>query len=748
MQIDYDVHKYSVFSTTSIFKALKKISQNKKGIVFAVSSSGVLEGVLTDGDFRRWIVSGNNIDENTIVKEVINKDFVSKNINSPHEILRSVFDDSLSLLPLIDDRNKLKAIAVNQLSDIKIGDLVINKASPTFIIAEIGNNHNGDIQLAKRLVEKAVDAGADCAKFQMRTMTSLYNNLGDKVNVSEDLGGQYTLDLLSKFQLEHEQLLSIFDYCKSLGIIPLCTPWEVQSLAILEDYGMPAYKVASADLTNFDFLKQLSQTKKTLICSTGMSDEEEIINAVGVLKGCHAEYVLLHCNSTYPAPFKDINLNYLSRLSKIGDSLVGYSGHERGYAVVIGAVALGAKIIEKHFTLDRNMEGNDHKVSLLPHEFSKMVKGIRELEQALGEDKRRSVSQGEMMNREVLAKSLVINRDLDVGETITNVMIDVKSPGKGLQPNRKEELIGKKAVRKFSAGDYFFQSDLNQEVVANKDFKFSRPFGLPVRYHDFDSMIDRTNIDLVEFHLSYKDLDENPAEYLKEKYDFDLVVHAPELFANDHVLDLASFDNNYTEKSLSELQRVINLTDDLKNFFNNTKAPMIIVNAGGFSADTFIDKSLRQSLYSRLAKNLARLSTSGVEIILQTMPPFPWHFGGQRFHNLMMMPEDIELFCSKYGYRICLDTSHSQLTANYFDISFNDFLTSVGKYTAHIHLVDAKGVDEEGLQIGEGQIDFGMVSEQLKKLSPNSGFIPEIWQGHKNGGEGFLKALEKLEAWF
>jgi len=748
MQIDYDVFKYTVFSDTSIFEALKKINLNKKGIIFAVSSTGILEGVLTDGDFRRWIVSGKNIDQNAIVKDVINENFVSKNINSSHEILKSVFSESLSLLPLVDSQNRLKAIAINQMSKIKINDLEISQESPTFIIAEIGNNHNGDIQLAKRLVEKAVDAGANCAKFQMRTMASLYSNPEDRANVSEDLGGQYTLDLLSKFQLEHEQLISIFDYCKSLGIIPLCTPWDSHSLTILEDYGMPAYKVASADLTNTDFLEQLSQTKKTLICSTGMSDEEEIINAVEVLKRYNAEYVLLHCNSTYPAPFKDINLNYLSRLSKIGDSLVGYSGHERGYAVAVGAVAMGAKIIEKHFTLDRNLEGNDHKVSLLPHEFSEMVKGIRELEQALGEGTKRSVSQGEMMNREVLAKSLVVNRNIEIGETITADMIDIMSPGKGLQPNRKKELVGKKAVRKFSKGDFFFQSDLNQEVLANRNFKFSRPFGLPVRYHDFETMIDKTNVDLVEFHLSYKDLDENPVEHLTKTYDFDLVVHAPELFANDHVLDLASFDNDYTERSLSELQRVIDLTNNLKNFFKNAKVPMIIVNAGGFSADAFIDPSLRYSLYTRLSENLARLSTSGVEVILQTMPPFPWHFGGQRFHNLMMMPDDIELFCNQHGYRICLDTSHSQLTANHFNLSFNDFLTTVGKYIAHIHLVDARGVDEEGLQIGEGQIDFGMVSEQLRKFSPKAGFIPEIWQGHKNGGEGFLKALEKLEAWF
>ena len=203
---------------------------------------------------------------------------------------------------------------------------------------------------------------------------------------------------------------------------------------MLEDYGMQAYKLASADLTNHELLDAIARTGKPLICSTGMSSESEISAAVRKLKQLDAKYVLLHCNSTYPAPFKDIHLNYLDRLSQIGNCLVGYSGHERGIAVAIAAVAKGAKVIEKHFTLDRTMEGNDHRVSLLPAEFKEMEQGIREVEQALGSNAQRRVTQGEMMNREILAKSLIIDCDLAKGEIIREDMIKVKSPGKGLQP--------------------------------------------------------------------------------------------------------------------------------------------------------------------------------------------------------------------------------------------------------------------------------------------------------------------------
>ena len=278
------------------------------------------------------------------------------------EEIGALFNERIAVVPLLDKRRHLVAIAQRQPAEFKIGDFVLAPDKPAFLVAEIGNNHNGRIELAYRLVDEAVASGADCAKFQMRSMQELYQ-LGDASDPSEDLGAQYTLDLLSRFQLNTEDMLRVFDYCKERSILPLCTPWDNESLNVLEDYGMQAYKLASADLTNHELLDAIARTGKPLICSTGMSSESEISAAVRKLKQLDAKYVLLHCNSTYPAPFKDIHLNYLDRLSQIGDCLVGYSGHERGIAVAIAAVAKGAKVIEKHFTLDRTMEGNDHRVS-------------------------------------------------------------------------------------------------------------------------------------------------------------------------------------------------------------------------------------------------------------------------------------------------------------------------------------------------------------------------------------------------
>jgi len=709
----------------------------------------VLEGVLTDGDFRRWITEHPSFDMGMPVISVANKSFTFSHLDASHEEIERQFSDRIAYVPLLDRHHHLVAVAHRGAAEIRIGEFAIGSSSASFIIAEIGNNHNGSLAVAKRLIDEAVLAGADCAKFQMRNMSHLYRNSGDANDASADLGEQYTLDLLSRFQLTTQEMFEAFDYCKEKGILPLCTPWDHDSLQRLEEYGMLAYKLASADLTNHDLLEAMARTGKPLICSTGMSNESEIVEAAKLLKSYNAPYIFLHCNSTYPAPFKDIHLEYMDRLRRIGDCIVGYSGHERGIAVPIAAVARGAKVIEKHFTLDRSWEGNDHRVSLLPSEFQAMVQSIREVEQALGNGEMRRVTQGEMMNREVLAKSLIAKCDISAGDVVCASMVDIRSPGQGLSPNRKSELLGRKAARSMKAGDFFYPSDLDDSASHARAFKFRRPYGVPVRYHDTKKLAALAPFDLFEFHLSYKDLEEDISKHMGEnKYDMDLVVHSPELFAGDHVMDLCSHDVEYRKRSIAELQRVIDVTRALTPYFARAKRPLIIINAGGFSENGAMPVSERGALYDLIAESLSEVDQSGVEIIPQTMPPFPWHFGGQRFHNLFMMADEIVNFCIIHGYRVCLDVSHSQLACTHFKVSFKEFLERVGPYSAHLHVVDAEGVDGEGLQIGEGVVDFAMVAEIMDKCAPKASFIPEIWQGHKNDGAGFWFALDKLEKWF
>ena len=392
MKIIKEIAPFIIFSEETILNALQKIKINKSKIVFTVNQSGVLEGTVTDGDFRRWLLKQTDIDLNQPISLIQNTKYKYSSIDADQSTIDLLFISGIDHIPLIDKNKRIVSIAKKGHLDFSIQGKFIGDSQPVFIIAEIGNNHNGDFKLAKKLIDVAVSAGADCAKFQMRDMDHLYGQSDDFTNSGKDLGAEYTLDLLTRFQLTPKKMFEAFDYCKSKNIIPLCTPWDIKSIKRLEKYGMQAYKIASADLTNHDLIIDLLKTKKPLIFSTGMCTEDQIRMTVDLIKKAASPNIFLHCNSTYPAPFKDVNLSYMKRLKEITDTTVGYSGHERGYAVPIAAVSLGAKVIEKHLTIDRNMEGNDHRASLLPGEFTSMVKAIREVERSLGTGEKKFIS--------------------------------------------------------------------------------------------------------------------------------------------------------------------------------------------------------------------------------------------------------------------------------------------------------------------------------------------------------------------
>ncbi len=749
MFIDQNIEKFVVLSSWPITEALKKTSNNGVRVAYCVSAGGHLEGIVTDGDLKRWIVNDNKLDSETLVSQIANKDFLWANNQESVANIEQKFTQKIKEIPLLDEHRRLKAIAFDKPNQIRIGNRVVSTSSPSFIIAEIGNNHQGDIKLAKKLVKISKEIGADAVKFQMRNLNDLYLNKGLSSDLSEDLGSQYVLQLLSKYSLDQLQLTEIFDYCKKLGIEPLCSPWDESSLEHLINYGLNAIKIASADLSNIEFVLKASESGIPLLISTGMSLESEINSVVSELNMRRANFVLLHCNSTYPAPFKDINLNYLARLSAASGGLVGYSGHERGISIPVAAVALGARVIEKHITLDKSLEGNDHKVSLLPHEFKRMIEDIRNVEAALGADSIRSLTQGEIINREVLSKSLVATKDIQSGETITKGHITVKAPGKGLKPIYKNELIGLKSIRKIKKYDFFYESDLRAPLHhKTKNFAFPCNWGLPVRFHDCAELLKNSDPDLLEFHLSFQDLRITVGDFFSKKFDQNLIVHCPELFENDHLLDLMSLDDEYRNHSINEVKRVINFTLELMNFFPKSQRPLIVMNMGGFSLDAELNTDELEKKSAILAKSMDEISDSAVEILPQTMPPYPWHFGGQRFHNFFVDPQQIVEFCRAFESRICLDVSHSLLACNTFGWDFKQFLNSCAPYTAHYHIADASGLDGEGLQIGEGEMDFDLLAKLIMKMSPNSSFIPEIWQGHKNNGEGFWIALNKLETYF
>ncbi len=334
------------------------------------------------------------------------------------------------------------------------------------------------------------------------------------------------------------------------------------------------------------------------------------METVELVRGTGASYALLHCQSTYPAPFKDVNLRYLERLAEIGQCPVGYSGHERGFHVPLAAVALGAKIVEKHFTTDRTLEGNDHKVSLLPGEFKDMVARIRELEEALGSATPRGVSTGEMMNRVNLAKSLVAAKRIEVGDTIDREAVDIKSPGRGLQPNALDRLVGRTAARAFEPGDFFYASDLGDAAPQRPPVRLQAPVGpagpLPRHRHDDARLPAR----LPRVPLLLQGPRDRPEATSSTQYDGRLetafACHSPDLFAGDFILNLASEDDAHWERSIEELQKVIELTRSLKAYFRSPgdtlgPDPVVIASLGGFTKDAHVPDHELGDMYARVA---------------------------------------------------------------------------------------------------------------------------------------------------
>jgi N-acetylneuraminate synthase len=626
-------------------------------------------------------------------------------------------------------------------AEFSIGGVVPAKGR-TFVIAEIGNNHNGSFPLAKQLVDSARQAGVDCVKFQIRDFGSLYRKTPGKAS-SEDLGVEYVKDLLRKVELTVEEHRELRTYVAQSGLLYVCTPWDEASVETLRSFDIDGVKMASADLFNPFLIEKAASLGKPMLLSTGMSYEREIVRAVEHAKTLGAPFALLHCNSAYPAPDTDIQLEYISQLQKLHD-VVGYSGHERGVAVSIAAVALGAVIVERHLTLDRMMEGPDHAASLEPDEFRRLVEGIRQVDAALPvHAASRRPTQGEMLNRENLSKSVIAVSPIAKGATITRASLGVASPGQGLAPYRLSELVGRTAIRDIRAGDFLVEADLHGSLADYQPRKFPILWGIPVRYHDFRDYKARVSPDLFEFHHSYRDLALDPEAYVDPVDCRRLVVHAPELFENSELLDLVSDDLSYRRRSVDNIKRVIEATEKLRPFFPKADSALIVANIGGFSMDEPVSVDKRREYYERFAEEVARIDFGSTELVPQNMAPFPWHFGGQRHQNIFMYPDEIAAESKAAGLRICLDVSHLSMTCAHFGYDVIEELKKLLPVTAHLHIADAKGLNGEGVGLGEGDIDWAK-AWPLITADPTLSFIPEIWQGHKNFGAGFWTALTYL----
>lgn len=329
------------------------------------------------------------------------------------------------------------------------------------IIAEAGVNHNGDLAMAREMVKAAARAGADYVKFQTAVPELVISSIAPKAEYQKELtgDGESQLDMCRKIHLPLKDYVELKELCRQEGIGFMSTPFDLVSIDFLAGLGQDYFKIPSGEITNLPYLRKIAAADFPVILSTGMSDIEEIRDAILILTGEHPRYpststltlrdiTVLHCNTQYPTPYTDVNLLAMRTIGEQLGVATGYSDHTQGIEVPVAAAALGAVMVEKHFTLDRNLPGPDHKASLEPDELKTMVDSIRHIEKALGSGKK-AVSDSERPNITVARKSIVAARDIKAGEIFTEENITVKRPGNGLSPMLWDKVIGRSADRDF-----------------------------------------------------------------------------------------------------------------------------------------------------------------------------------------------------------------------------------------------------------------------------------------------------------
>lgn len=330
--------------------------------------------------------------------------------------------------------------------------------SKVLIIAEAGVNHNGSMQVAKQLVDRAVEAGVDIIKFQTFKSAQLVSKAAKQAEYQQRNTGKKDegqLAMLKKLELSEDDHYELIRYCKERNIRFWSTAFDMESIEFLHWLDMGLWKIPSGEITNYPYLRKIAQYHEPVILSTGMCELSDIEAAIRVLLefGIYKEQItVLHCNTEYPTPYQDVNLKAMLEIGETFGVQIGYSDHTKGLEVPIAAVALGATVIEKHFTLDRNMEGPDHKASLEPNELKSMVSAIRNIEQALGTG-HKTVSESERKNMEIARKSIVASCPIRKGEVLTEDNLTVKRPGNGISPMRWNEVIGTIATKDFAEED-------------------------------------------------------------------------------------------------------------------------------------------------------------------------------------------------------------------------------------------------------------------------------------------------------
>ena len=595
------------------------------------------------------------------------------------------------------------------------------------LIAEIGINHDGDYNKALLLIENAYKSGANSIKFQYRNLNRCYSS-----SSREEIGDQLIKSEIIRNFLDPQQINKLNKFAKKLNLkvgISFFTVEDIEDFHNINEFDF--FKIPSVELLNFKLIEKLLLLDKEVLISTGCSTESQIISCIEKFKK-YPNWRMLHCVSNYPLNLSNSKLGYIKRLRKLSKRGVGYSSHDENWENCLIAATIGAEIIERHITIDKNAFGLDHTTSSNPDEFKKLSKFLRSLDYILKGDSTRILNQGELLNKQNLGRSIYAKKDLEIGSYINREDVEELSPQTGITFMELPKYKNKKILRELKKGDVVEKSHFDNPNILSKELQRKsniNKLSLPIRLHDFNSINDKFQLDNYEFHLSFVEVLDGELNANNFPSNKKYSIHLPDYIDSSTIIDPFS-NNEYTLKKSKEiLDKVANFSRSLQDHTSN-KVPII----GSFSK---CDSS-KEVFYENHKKMIENYEKVSCEILPQWLPPIAWYFGGSVDLNVFNNKDDIT-WLESFSIKICLDICHFGMCVEGNSLTKENF-EDLLKLTKHFHLADSIGIDGEGIQIGEGDSKNRYF---LKKcLDSDVTKVIEVWQGHLDSYKGFHDAIK------
>jgi N-acetylneuraminate synthase len=603
------------------------------------------------------------------------------------------------------------------------------KSEKIYVIAELGINHDGSLELAKKLIDQAFLSGANAIKFQYRNLLNAYSE------DAKEIGDEMLKAEIHKNYISPEDIMELHFYAKNQCLDSGISFFDVSDI---RDFGsnidqFDFFKIPSAELMNVDLINFLLNLNKNVYISTGCHSEVEIEKVFTSLKG--ENWVPLHCISNYPTMSQNARLGYITYLQNKWNKGAGYSSHDDDWAVCLLAMQLGAVIIERHITLDKCGDGLDHTSSSTPDEFAQICFFAKHISSLVKGNTPRVVNQGELLNRQNLGRSFYAKSDIEKGKILSFDDLDYRSPSIGLNKSNISGFIGRETIKELKSGAVVSESFFDHPLeLTDEAIEFARKnkVALPVRLHDIEEIESSFPIGAYEFHLSYEEAKSkrDTTKYSSSNY---YSVHLPDYISPTLLMDPFSRSAEQRKESLFILDKTVELTKKLQDI---TGENVTIV--GSFS----LVHSNNESFFDDYKLLLDKYTGLGVSIMPQWLPPIAWYFGGSVKLDVMNSLGDID-YLKKLNIPICMDFCHLIMCKNYDGLPAARVIDMLSENIGHIHIADAVGIDGEGIAFGDGEPEN--VDIIRKAFDYNCMKVIEVWQGHLNEGAGFRSALLALK---